>query len=307
VIPPLAIRQVPAPNATAVAHTRAPFERCEQTPSGRRRATRTACSVCSIGDTATTVAGMTTSTTAGFTKIAKIGLSLLAPAALLIPPASAAAGATAAVIRTPLVRVVNATSSNWSGYATTRGPFSSVSASWVQPTGTCTSAATYAAFWVGIDGDGSNSVEQTGSDVDCHGGVPSYYAWYEMYPAFPVNYSDQVRPGDVFTASVTDSGSTFVLKISDTTQGWTHSQTKSSGTAKKHSAEIIAEAPSSGTGVLPLTKFGTVKFTSALANGAAIGTLSPQSITMVTSTGTVKAKPSALANGKNFSVTWHHR
>jgi hypothetical protein len=48
-------------------------------------------------------------------------------------------------------------------------------------------------------------------------------------------------------------------------EDWSHTQNKTSSSAKKHSAEIIAEAPSSGSGVLPLTNFGTVQFMSALA------------------------------------------
>jgi len=71
--------------------------------------------------------------------------------------------------------VVNAEvqSTNWSGYAATgaNGAFSSVSASWTEPAATCTSnrrrTAQYAAFWVGLDGYSSGSVEQTGTDSDC--------------------------------------------------------------------------------------------------------------------------------------------
>jgi hypothetical protein len=226
----------------------------------------------------------------------------IAPAAMVAGPAPAVAGG---LVHAPLAPIVHSTSSNWSGYASTSGPFRSVSATWVQPTGTCTSRATYSSFWVGIDGDGSNSVEQTGSEVDCAGGRPKYYSWYEMYPAFPVNYSDPVHPGDVFKASVTASGTSFVLTLSDTTQGWSHTQNQTSAIAQKFSAEIIAEAPSSGTGVLPLTNFGTVKFSSAQANGVAIGSLAPDRITMA-SGGHVKAKPSLLSGGQNFSVVWHH-
>jgi hypothetical protein len=195
---------------------------------------------------------------------------------------------------------------NWSGYASTAGPFKSVSASWVQPAGKCTARTTYSSFWVGIDGDRSNTVEQTGSEVDCFGGVPQYYAWYEMYPAFPHNYGNVVKPGDHFTASVTASASTFTLTISDTTEGWTHKTVKSSTTATKHSAEVIAEAPSSSTGVLPLTNFGVVNFDAAMANGSALGSSSPTKINMVTSGGVTKASTSALTNGENFSVTWKH-
>ena len=75
-----------------------------------------------------------------------------------------------------------ATSTNWSGYAATTGTYTSVSASWTEPTGTCSGSAKYSSFWVGLDGYNSNSVEQTGSEVDCSGSRAVYYAWYEMYP-----------------------------------------------------------------------------------------------------------------------------
>src|SRR5580693_1467505 len=51
------------------------------------------------------------------------------------------------------------TSTNWSGYAATGGPFTSVSADWVQPAGNCSTGDQYAAFWVGLDGYSSATVE----------------------------------------------------------------------------------------------------------------------------------------------------
>ncbi|SEM15019.1 G1 family glutamic endopeptidase [Streptacidiphilus jiangxiensis] len=204
------------------------------------------------------------------------------------------------------VHLRNSSSSNWSGFAATGGGFTSISASWVEPTGKCTSATTYSSFWVGIDGDGSNSVEQTGSEVDCSGGVPQYYSWYEMYPAYPVNFSNTVRPGDHFTGSVTYNGSgKFTMKLSDTTQGWSRSVSKTYSPAQRYSVEVIAEAPSSSTGVLPLTNFGTVNFTNAAANGQALGNYGPDQINMVSGS-TTKATTSSLSGGENFSVTWKH-
>ena len=75
-----------------------------------------------------------------------------------------------------------AESTNWSGYAGTTGTYTSVSASWTQPAGICSRGDQYAAFWVGLDGYTSSTVEQTGSEVDCVGRTAQYYAWYEMYP-----------------------------------------------------------------------------------------------------------------------------
>src|SRR6185369_254890 len=149
-----------------------------------------------------------------------------------------------------------AESTNWSGYAATTGTYTSVSASWTEPTGTCSGSAKYSSFWVGLDGYNSNSVEQTGSEVDCSGRTALYYSWYEMFPAAPVNYTNTVRPGDHFTASVTFSGtSTYTLKLSDTTQGWSHTTVKNQSGLSRSSAEVITEAPSSSSGVLPLANF----------------------------------------------------
>ncbi len=106
-------------------------------------------------------------------------------------------------------RSSTATSTNWSGYAVTgaSGAYRRVSASWTEPAASCSGRAhQYASFWVGLDGYNSSSVEQTGTDSDCSGGTPSYYGWYEMYPAYPVNFSNPVSPGDQISASVTFSG-----------------------------------------------------------------------------------------------------
>ncbi|WP_441248013.1 G1 family glutamic endopeptidase [Kitasatospora sp. McL0602] len=200
----------------------------------------------------------------------------------------------------------NSTSSNWSGYAATGARFTSVSASWVQPSASCTGTDTWSSFWIGLDGDGSNSVEQTGSEVDCSSGSPQYYAWYEMYPAYPVNFSNTVRPGDHFTSTVSTNGSgTFTLQLSDTTQGWTRAVNKTLRNAALASAEVIAEAPSSSSGPLPLTNFGKVSFSNATANGQPIGSYSPDNITMAAGS-TTKATTSGLSGGNAFSVTWKH-
>jgi hypothetical protein len=200
---------------------------------------------------------------------------------------------------------VAATSTNWSGYALHNGTYRSVSASWVEPTGHCSgSGQKFSSFWVGIDGFNSGSVEQTGSEVDCRGRTPRYFAWYEMFPAFPVNFANPVRPGDHFTGTVTFDGSgRFTLTLKDTTRHWSHTIHKSLKSAKRSSAEIIAEAPSSSSGVLPLADFGTVHFTNAKANGKAIAGGHPTKIVMA-SGGQAKDSVTGLSGGGNFSVTW---
>jgi hypothetical protein len=216
-----------------------------------------------------------------------------AAAALLVPSLASAA-------------LFNGTSTNWSGYAATGQKFTSVSASWTQPVAVCGVGQTAASFWVGIDGDGSQTVEQIGAYSNCtSANVPQYYAWFEMYPNPAYKTSYPVQPGDAMSASVSaDKVGRFTLSITDATQHWTASTTQRSSTAAYASAEVIAEAPSTSSGVVPLTDFGTVTFNGATANGATLGSFNPEAITMA-SGGVTKAVPGPLSNG-SFTVTWQH-
>jgi Peptidase A4 family len=200
-----------------------------------------------------------------------------------------------------------ATSTNWSGYALTGGHYTSVSASWTQPAVNCSVTPTgWSSFWVGLDGYNSNSVEQTGTEADCSSGVAKYSSWYEMYPKYPVNYSSTVMPGDHFNASVTTNGAgSFTLTLSDTTRGWTHTTSASYSGAALSSAEVIAEAPSSSSGVLPLSDFGTVNFSNSKANGVLFSSQSTLNRIDMVSGSTTKASTSSMSSGA-FSVTWHH-
>jgi hypothetical protein len=231
----------------------------------------------------------------------------IAALALILMFAFPAGAGAHAVVRhgAPNHRITRSTSTNWAGYSATGGTFTKVSATWKQPAATCTAATAYSSFWVGLDGDGTNTVEQIGTDADCSGGKPVYYAWYEMYPKFPVNLSLTIRPGDTLSASVTTNGTgSFTLTIRDTTSGRSFTTVQRLRHAKLGSAEVIAEAPSSG-GVLQLANFGSVGFSAATVNGQPIGNFHPDRINMVSGT-TTKATTSALSNGTAFSVTWHH-
>jgi hypothetical protein len=178
------------------------------------------------------------------------------------------------------------TSSNWAGYAATgsAGTFTSVSSNWTEPVGNCNGAdGKYAAFWVGLDGYTSSTVEQTGSEVDCSGLFPRYYAWYEAYPNTAVNFTNPVSAGDQFTGTVTYTApDTFTLVLTDHTQNWTQTVSAAVPSAARSSAEVIAEAPccTDGGGTLPLTDFGTVSFSSATANGRSMATYNPTEIVM---------------------------
>lgn len=235
--------------------------------------------------------------------LARSATSGFTPGGLMIRPATGQRPGAAAE-----ARAQETESTNWSGYAATGndGAFSSVSASWTEPAATCTSSSDkYAAFWVGLDGYNSDSVEQTGTDSDCTGRTPDYYGWYEMFPADPVYFTNVVKPGDHMSASVTFSGTeTYTLVLKDVTRGWTKTITKKQAGLDRSSAEVITEAPSSETGVLPLADFGTVDYTAAKANGASLESKAPTEIIMVDSSGHQEDSTSAITSAGAFHNTW---
>jgi len=246
-------------------------------------------------------------------------------------------------------------SSNWSGYAVngSAGSVTSASGSWIVPTVSGGMGTAYSAFWTGIDGFSSSTVEQIGTIAQSSSAfgfrgsrtTVAYYAWYEFYPSesiieittatTPSGAPATVKPGDSIFAEVTYvSGDTFTLTINDKTEGWTFITTGSQPGAAESSAEWIAEAPSSSTGVLPLADFGRVyygnDYTStaltcyATVNGVSgsIGSFlhgssvasstDVQSLTMASEMGfgryifiVPEATPSALSSdGTSFSITW---
>jgi Peptidase A4 family len=184
---------------------------------------------------------------------------------------------------------------NWSGYAVSGadGSVTDVKASWVVPSvdSTCASVPEgYAAFWAGIDGWSSSTVEQIGTDSDCVNlegtktGTPTYYAWFEFYPqdSFLIGtYNDTglcetdcVAPGDIISAQVKFNASAshgphsrtagnFSVTIVDETKGWSFTTTSTVPGAKESSAELIAEAPSgcdTASGFCDLSDFGIADY-----------------------------------------------
>jgi len=247
----------------------------------------------------------------------------IAAAALLLPaiaPLAAASATAAPSVFAPIhltsssttpffishggPRFANVDSTNWAGYAAngSDGAYTSVSTTFTQPKVTCSSGDQYSAFWVGLDGYSSDSVEQTGTEADCAGKTAEYSAWYEMYPADPVTYSSTVKAGDTLVETVTYEGSNkYELYLDDSTEGWSHTTTKT-GSYDRSSAEVIAEAPYDGE-VLPLADFGTVDFSSSTVNGSSLSSSDPTGINMATSSGTLEATTNALSGG-SFSITW---
>jgi Peptidase A4 family len=214
-------------------------------------------------------------------------------------------------------------SENWSGYAATGSSFTQAKGSWTVPTVNCSvTPNTYGSFWVGLDGYSSSTVEQTGTDSDCDGASPSYYAWYEFYPNPSVFISNlAISPGDHMSAEVSYSGGEFTITITNESTGHSFSKSSRVSGAQRSSAEWIAEAPccTRRGGILPLSDFGLVSLgedytgvmgtndaTDASNSGpvSAFGS-SVQEITMVSTTGMDEAVPSTLtSDGTSFTVTW---
>jgi hypothetical protein len=241
-----------------------------------------------------------------------VGAAALAAASAVAAPASAASSARFAPNAHPLsssarqaaaIGHYNINGYNWGGYAASGGGFTSVSATWTQPAATCNSTNDLYAPWVGIDGYGSSTVEQTGVATDCSSGSPKNEPWYEMYPANPVYLSTSSYPvsaGDTISASVVKTASTsYKLTLSDNTKGWTYTTTKSLSAAD-YSAEVIIESPTAS-----YPNFGHVYFSNCKVNGSAIGNYGPDALN-ATNGSITEATASALSGGTSFSMTYNH-
>jgi len=211
-----------------------------------------------------------------------------------------------------------ASSYNWSGYAdsaTTSGTFTRVSGQWITPNVTCSSEDTITSEWVGIDGWDSGTVEQDGTLGWCFESKPTYFTWYEMYPAGTVEVGSTLRPGDKITATVSRSGTAYKLGLTD----WTHPADSFAKTATcalttclDTSAEWVAERPAFSIGIAPLADYASWKLFGGTetASGKA-GTISsyPTNIrtNMVDATDSYQlSSASALTGGTSFTTTWRN-
>jgi Peptidase A4 family/Putative Ig domain len=168
---------------------------------------------------------------------------------------------------------------NWAGYVTTKGPFTSVSASWIVPT-VYGDAGDHSATWVGIDGsgDGNDTLIQVGTSQDYSSGWwgtglfggPDYYAWYEVLPDESHNIDHTVQPGDHMIAIISATGDpqpgvpmNWLIFLMDETQNWTFTQNVTySGMLS--TAEWIVEPPTEcgifSCSLSDLADYGSVTF-----------------------------------------------
>lgn len=218
----------------------------------------------------------------------------------------------------------SATTGNWSGYvdvacstcrlryAETQFTIPSVSC----PRSTIGSSGyAFVAHWVGLDGFGNGTVEQTGVDGYCYStsSAPVYYAWYEMYPLDPVVYNG-VSPGDAINASVYYNGSGYQLELTDVTTGGSINTTQacpSGQTCDRTAAEVITEDPGGAVaGGYDLADFGQSNFLNSQVtslggvhgNYTSNGYWSPYTVKMASRD--AMASPGPTEGGAAFPVTW---
>jgi Peptidase A4 family len=170
---------------------------------------------------------------------------------------------------------VSETGISWSGYvvksANLGSPappttFTFVTAIWKQPVVTCPVADARVAFWVGLDGDGTPTVEQAGTVVTCSATnqPPVYKAFWEMYDANGGSRGAEpfiVSPGDIIEASASYVGGSYLLQLKDLTNGGNFFTTQTRNpnvVCKRGTVEWIVERP--GDGAYPLADYSTVEF-----------------------------------------------
>lgn len=209
---------------------------------------------------------------------------------------------------------------NWGGYASLQPghSFRYVQATFFVPYVNCTATPdSFSAHWAGLDGFSTNTVEQTGVLAACQGSTPTYAAWYEMFPQFPVYPNIVVNPGDSIVVSVfyQQQAKRFDLSLTDTTNG--HHFTRrlacpSGSTCRRATAEVISEPPSSGSTILPLTDFRAESYSGIRVTDQAghRGTLrsgrwnTVRITTVSQSSGAVTDQPTELFRGTTFSTYW---
>jgi hypothetical protein len=173
-----------------------------------------------------------------------------------------------------------------------------------------------AAFWVGLDGVNSGTVEQDGTLAWCYQGRPYYYTWWEMFPTVGVEaIGTAVNPGDHIVASVRFSAGAYVLRVTDSTNPANSFSTTQICNylvvCSNASAEWIAEAPSATRGLWPWPPYGDWSVVSAKVESGAvtagINAFPDDRSVIVGDDGGALANTGALdPAGHSFSVIWTH-
>jgi hypothetical protein len=197
-------------------------------------------------------------------------------------PAGRPAGAGPRAAGPAVANITTVGSLNWAGYGVSRPGthFQSVRATFFVPYLRCVPSlgATMSSDWVGLDGfvGHPHSVEQGGIGADCSAaGKATYYAWYEMFPRPEIRTSLSVRAGDSVTATVSwdAAAKDFRISLTDNSRGGHFGVTRKCPDVRvgkkqlvcpRNSAEIISEAPATGTSrhvvLSHLSDYGAISF-----------------------------------------------
>jgi hypothetical protein len=136
------------------------------------------------------------------------------------------------------------TSSNWSGYVETNGPYTAITGTFVVPSVTKYLAGSTVSEWVGVDGWANKSLIQAGvSEVPQQSGDVLVEPWWEVLPARQEDVAGVVvAVGDMVTVTISKvSGSTWSINLTDDTNGGVFSTDKNYE-GQLSSAEWIVEA-----------------------------------------------------------------
>jgi Peptidase A4 family len=240
-------------------------------------------------------------------------------------------------VRVPIASnsILSAQSANWAGYVVEApsGKISSVKMSWIVPSVSCSLlSVNYAVEWVGIDGAGSSTVEQTGTASNCEIVGADYYAWYEFYPSPAVTIPDPVHSGDIMSGQVLyqSSSGLYTILLTDNSQHWTYQAAGTVSGSKDSSVEWIVERPEicllTVCSLTSLANFGTVfsgpKYTLLSSSQSDIATINGKtgsissfssakgdtvyevSMYSLNSPTYPLATTSTLVKGRSFSVAW---
>ncbi len=201
-------------------------------------------------------------------------------------------------------------SNTWTGYEY-HNSTGTTDASWTQP-----SAASQcpqftqciAAFWVGqtalkgggASGDTKEGIDQAGSVANVSRGycctVTSYYAWYEFFPAYPVNCFG-ISSGDTIYAGAYYSGGYNWAYAEDGTNNNVCTTSSQMAMGSPSYSQFIAEEPS-GSDTAP--DFNSMTFTSSEIGGTGIYSLSADNYY----SSTADMSSGSVSSSSSFTVTY---
>jgi hypothetical protein len=173
----------------------------------------------------------------------------------------------------------NADSNNWAGFEVDKPfwtGFDYIKEDMIVPALNCPETGSYkASAWVGLgSGNGTDTLYQTGLEMDCNNGTASYSDWWEDFPtevSQAYSYTRIINVNDKIVAYTARDQYGIELEVYDYTPNtsggydfnWEDSHQLNVGSMMPGSAECITERPTyapPASGYSALTNFGTIYF-----------------------------------------------